>query len=112
KKKRRNIRRLTPNVPRTAAITKRRRRATVLDSSGSSVFEKIDRSACTSEGLGAGCWPVAPGGSNVEFAILSPWPDRASRCPSEFNKEQPRKRSPNADRADIRLFRTTPDYWE
>src|SRR5215472_15742680 len=53
KKKRRNIRKLTPSVPSTAAITKRRRRAIVVPSvlSGADDLEKIALRAAASDGL-------------------------------------------------------------
>src|SRR5262249_51620497 len=70
KKKRRNIRRLTPSVPSTAAITNRRRRAMVLASSGSSCAEKSDANADARDGLGFCGGVVAPPGSTFELAIF------------------------------------------
>lgn len=73
KKNRRNISRFTQRVPSTAAITKRRRRATVRDSSGSSCLEKIVPIAWNRDGLGTACpapLGAEPGGSKVVFAIF------------------------------------------
>src|SRR5689334_8243117 len=69
------MRRLTPRVPSTAAITKRRRRAIVLPSSGSSDLEKIVFTAFTRDGPDFGLGSAVPAGSNAEFAILSPRSD-------------------------------------
>src|ERR1051325_11633044 len=74
KKNRRNIKRLTPNDPSTAAITKRRRRAITRVSSSGVLFEKIDRIAPIRDGLDFGCAAAVPAGSVVGFAILSPLP--------------------------------------
>src|SRR5664279_3611054 len=64
KKKRRNISRLTVNVPSTAAITNLRRRAMTLLSSASSLLEKMSLSARAIDGLDFGLGAAVPAGSN------------------------------------------------
>src|SRR5690349_19450374 len=70
KKKRRNIRKLMPSDPSTAAITNRRRRAMVRVSSGSSSFEKMFFIAAARDGLGLGGGEAVPAGSTLGFAIF------------------------------------------
>src|SRR6266511_3984744 len=74
KKKRKNIRKFTPSVPRTAAITNRRRRVVAFCAS-SSDLEKMLRSASRNVGFplreGAS---VPAGDSIVGLGILSPGP--------------------------------------
>ena len=83
KKKRRNIRRLTPSVPSTAAMTKRRLRAPTLSSSVSSGRVKIVLIAWNNPGLG--CSGGAAGGSAVVLAI-SFVVDRIARSVQSFSE--------------------------